>query len=369
MQPIQLLPTQTLVSQTKERALPPREEMYQALCNKDVAYEGVFVAAITSTGIFCRSSCTARKPKQTNCEFYVDSHQALSYGYRPCRVCKPQQPLGETPDWIESLLKDIAKTENFRIKDWQLKERGIEPARLRRWFNKHHKMTFQAYLRSLRLNQAIGLIKFDANITQTAMNSGYDSLSGFADAFKKLTGVSPKAGKEQNIITINRVLSPLGPMIAGATEKGICLLEFFDRPMLETQLKRLTKWHNARFITGNSVFFKQLNQELNNYFAGELREFVVPLDVIGTTFQDQVWKALQTIPYGDTRSYQQQAISINNPKAVRAVASANGDNRIAIIIPCHRVIGKNGKLTGYGGGLWRKQRLLELENPSCSIAT
>ena len=150
-------------------------------------------------------------------------------------------------------------------------------------------------------------------------------------------------------------------MIVGATDKGICLLEFFDRPMLETQLKRLTKWHNAQFITGENPFFNQLNQEIREYFKGELNDFKVPLDVLGTEFQQQVWNALKTIPYSETRSYQQQAISIGNPKAVRAVASANGDNRIAIIIPCHRVIGKNGQLTGYGGGLWRKQRLLEIE--------
>lgn len=344
-----------------QKSLPSREEMYKALCNKDVAYEGVFVAGIVTTGIFCRSSCTAKKPKEQNCQYYIDSHQALSYGFRPCRICKPQQPLGETPQWIESLLKDIATSENFRIKDWQLKERGIEPATLRRWFNKHHNMTFQAYLRSLRLNQAIGLIKHESKITQTAMDSGYDSLSGFSDAFKKLVGLSPIASKSKSIITINRIVSPLGPMIVGATDKGICLLEFFDRPMLETQLKRLTKWHNAQFITGESHFFNQLNQEITKYFKGELADFKVPLDVLGTEFQDQVWSALKTIPYGETRSYQQQAISIGNPKAVRAVASANGDNRIAFIIPCHRVIGKNGKLTGYGGGLWRKQRLLEVE--------
>ncbi len=345
----------------KQKILPPRKEMYQALCNKDESYEGVFVAAITSTGIFCRSSCSARKPKEQNCEFYIDSHQALSFGFRPCKVCKPQQPLGETPDWIKRLLNDVASCENFRIKDWQLKERGIEPTTLRRWFKKHHNMTFQAYLRSLRLNQAIGLIKHESKVAQIAMDSGYDSLSGFSDAFKKLVGLSPIASKNKSTITINRVVSPLGPMIVGATEKGICLLEFFDRPMLETQLKRLTKWHNAQFITGESQYFYQLNQEIKLYFTNELVEFKVPLDVLGTDFQVQVWNALKTIPYGETRSYQEQAISIGNSKAVRAVASANGDNRIAIIIPCHRVIGTNGKLTGYGGGLWRKQRLLEIE--------
>jgi len=341
--------------------LPQRKEMYQALVNKDSAYEGVFIAAIKTTGIFCRSSCTARKPKEENVEYFSTCKEALSFGFRPCKVCKPQAPLGETPIWISDLLADIARSDSLRLKDYQLKERGIEPAKLRRWFKKHHGMTFQAYLRALRLNQAIGLIKHDSSVIETAFESGYESLSGFGEAFKKLVGVSPKSSKFQTLVTINRLVTPLGPMIVGATDKGLCLLEFFDRRMLETQLKRLTQWMNAAFITGEHWLFVELNQELEAYFSSNLKEFKVKLDIPGTEFQCRVWRALQEIPFGETRSYQQQAIAIGNPKAVRAVAKANGDNRISIIVPCHRVIGKNGSLTGYGGGLWRKQRLLEIE--------
>ncbi len=341
--------------------LPERQEMYHALVNKDPSYEGIFLAAIKTTGIFCRSSCSARKPKEQNVEYFSTCEQALSYGYRPCKVCRPLEPLGETPGWIKSLLKEVSKNNNFRMKDIDLRDRGIEPARLRRWFKKHHGMTFQAYLRALRLNQAIGRIKHEESVTEIAFDSGYESLSGFGDAFKKLTGVSPKSSKLQTLVTITRILTPLGPMVAGATDKGICLLEFFDRRMLETQLKCLTNLLNAHFVTGEHSLFSSLNQQLSDYFSGKLKVFAMPLDLPGTEFQKQVWQVLRQIPYGATRSYQNQAECINNPKAVRAVAKANGDNRIAIIIPCHRVIGKNGSLTGYGGGLWRKQRLLELE--------
>jgi len=341
--------------------LPARQEMYTALLNKDLSYEGVFIAAIKTTGIFCRSSCTARKPKEQNVEYYSSCTEALSYGYRPCKICRPLEPLGETPGWIKDLLVEVAQTENIRLKDYELRERGIEPAKLRRWFKKHHGMTFQAYLRALRLNQAIGQIKHGTSVTELAFDSGYDSLSGFSDAFKKLIGVSPKSSRSKTLVTITRVLTPLGPMVAGVTDKGICLLEFFDRRMLETQLKRLTKLINASFLPGEHPLFIQLNQQLKSYFAGNLKTFKLPLDIPGTEFQKNVWQQLVNIPYAKTRSYQQQAEQINNPKAVRAVAKANGDNRISIIIPCHRVIGKNGSLTGYGGGLWRKQRLLELE--------
>lgn len=341
--------------------LPKRHEMYQALVKKDTAYEGIFLAAIKTTGIFCRSSCTARKPKEQNVEYYSTCVEALSFGYRPCKVCRPLEPLGTTPDWIKALLKEISTTDNIRFKDYELRERGIEPARLRRWFKKNHGMTFQAYLRALRLNQAIGQIKHERTVTEIAFDSGYESLSGFGDAFKKLIGVSPKSSKSQPLVSITRILTPLGPMVAGATDKGICLLEFFDRRMLETQLKRLTKLLNANFVPGKHALFSILNQQLSEYFSGSLKSFDLPLDLPGTEFQKHVWQALKQIPYGTTRSYQEQAERINNPKAVRAVAKANGDNRIAIIIPCHRVIGKNGSLTGYGGGLWRKQRLLEIE--------
>ena len=166
---------------------------------------------------------------------------------------------------------------------------------------------------------------------------------------------------DKNIITITKIPTPVGIMIAGATAIGICMLEFMDRRMLEMQLDRLKKYHFADLAKGDSPFFVQLNTELQEYFSGARKTFDVPLDIKGTKFQESVWKALSAIPYGKTISYQDQAIAINNPKAVRAVAKANGDNRIGIIIPCHRVIGKNGKMTGYGGKIWRKKYLLNLE--------
>jgi AraC family transcriptional regulator of adaptative response/methylated-DNA-[protein]-cysteine methyltransferase len=150
-------------------------------------------------------------------------------------------------------------------------------------------------------------------------------------------------------------------MVAAATPQGICLLEFADRRMLETQFKRLEKRFHARLLPGPNEHLDRLRRELDQYFLGRLPEFKVPLVMAGTEFQIKVWRALQTIPYGQTRSYKQQAELIGQPKAVRAVGRANGDNRIAILIPCHRVIGENSQLIGYGGGLWRKRFLIDLE--------
>ena len=157
-------------------------------------------------------------------------------------------------------------------------------------------------------------------------------------------------------------MSPLGPLIAGATREGICLLEFADRRMVETQLERLKKSLKAELIPGTNKYFKPLNKQITEYFNEKRKEFTIPLVLAGTAFQEKVWSVLRTIPYGSTRSYKEQAEIVGDPKAVRAVARANGDNRIAIIIPCHRVIGANGKLVGYGGGLWRKKYLLNLES-------
>ncbi len=162
-------------------------------------------------------------------------------------------------------------------------------------------------------------------------------------------------------IVSQSINTPFGEMLAAASNRGICMLEFKDTGRLDGQITQLNKYFSSTINSGESVFFEQLTQELKDYFKGGLQSFKVPLDIKGTTFQMQAWNALLKIPYGDTRSYLQQAQAINKPKAFRAVASANRNNRISILIPCHRVIAKNGNLAGYGGGLDRKAFLLNLE--------
>ncbi|HZI42653.1 MAG TPA: methylated-DNA--[protein]-cysteine S-methyltransferase [Gemmatimonadaceae bacterium] len=155
--------------------------------------------------------------------------------------------------------------------------------------------------------------------------------------------------------------TPIGAMIAAASDSHLLLFEFPHRRMIDTQLDRVRRAHDCELEPGESPVFDMLRRQLDEYFRGDRREFTVPLHVPGTPFQERVWTALQRIPSGTTTSYARLADSIGQPNAVRAVARANGDNRIAILIPCHRVIGSNGELVGYGGGLWRKKKLLELE--------
>jgi len=337
------------------------EIMYKALVEKDVTFEGTFIAAVKTTGIFCRPTCTARKPKIENVEFFKTTKEAILKGYRPCKVCHPLEKLGETPVYIKDLINEINEHPEVKFKDWNLEQRGIEPSKLRRWFLKNHGITFHAYQRMFRINSAFKKIQNGESVTSVAFDTGYESLSGFNDSFKSIFGVSPSNSKDKQLINITRIETPLGTMFACAVETGICLLEFTDRKMLETELKTLAKKLNAIIIQGSHLHFDELRKQLFEYFEGKRKEFTVPLFTPGTEFQLSVWNSLLKIPYGSTCSYKQQAAKLNNPEAIRAVANANGMNRISILIPCHRVIGENGDLTGYGGGLWRKKWLLDHE--------
>jgi AraC family transcriptional regulator of adaptative response/methylated-DNA-[protein]-cysteine methyltransferase len=338
-----------------------RDRMYKAILEKDTSFEGVFFTAVKTTGIFCRPSCTARKPKQENVEFLKTSKDCLLKGYRPCKVCQPLENLHETPKEIKQLLDELNTDPTLKFKDWDLKQRGIEPHSLRRWFLKNHGITFHSYQRIFRINSAFKKIQNGETITHTAFDTGYESLSGFGDSFKNIFGVSPKNSKTQRIIDLKRIETPLGTMYACAVAEGVCLLEFTDRKMLETEFKTLSKTLNAIIVQGENEHFKILEQQLAEYFAGKRKSFSIPLFSQGSDFQNLVWNTLQQIPFGTTNSYKDLALNIKKPDAIRAVANANGMNRISILIPCHRVIGADSSLTGYGGGIWRKQWLLNME--------
>ena len=344
-----------------EQTIPDEDFMYQALVNRDSSLEGIFYFGVRTTGIFCRPTCSARKPKKENVDYFDSVQTALDSGYRPCKVCTPLTKAGEAPDWLRNLLDEVHAAPEASYKDEDLQMRQIDPARVRRWFQKHHDMTFHAYIKALRVNRAFEKMKNNNDVTSTAFDSGYDSLSGFHQAFSDTTGFSPSQSKNRSLVNITRLSTPLGQMYAGASEQGLCLLEFIDRKMIDDQIAQLQKQLRARFVTGVNQHLTALETQLAEYFAGKRRKFDIPLDVRGSEFQQKAWQALQQIPYGDTRSYQQQAVAIGNEKAVRAIASANAKNRISIVIPCHRVIAKDGGLAGFGGGVWRKKYLLDLE--------
>ncbi len=337
------------------------EILYEAVYKKDPQFEGQFYVGVKTTGIFCRPVCRARKPKKENMEFFATSREALMNGYRPCKICRPLEHAGETPPEIKSLLREMENDPSLKMTDQMVAQKGIEPSRIRRWFLKNHGMTFHAYQRLLRISRALRDIKDGSQVLDAALDSGYDSLSGFQYSFKKATAKSPKESAKIGHLIFSRFTTPLGPMIAVGNEEGICLLEFTDRRMLETELKQISSFFEAKIFPGTNAHIDKAKEQIKEYFDGIRKKFDVALVTPGSPFQKEAWKMLNDIPYGKTKSYKEQAVSLGNPKAARAVAKANGCNRISIIIPCHRVIGANGHLTGYGGGLWRKQWLLEHE--------
>jgi AraC family transcriptional regulator of adaptative response/methylated-DNA-[protein]-cysteine methyltransferase len=342
--------------------------MYKALIEKDSSFEGLFYAAVKTTGIFCRPTCTAKKPKKENVEFFTSTRNAIIHGYRPCKICAPLEYPDKMPDHIKSILDEIKADTGIKFKDYDLRKRNIEPNTLRRWFKKYHGITFHGYQRMMRVNKAFNMLQQGETVTGAAFNTGYESISGFTDNYKAVTGLSPSQSMNKKIIIMTRFETPLGPVFSCAVEEGICLFEFTDRRMLESELKMLTKSLNGTIVNGDHHHFDILKKEIREYFNKERKEFSVPLYPVGTDFQKNVWNELLRIPYGKTRSYKQQAVALKNPNAVRAVANANGMNKIAVIIPCHRVIGDDGHLTGYGGGLWRKKYLLDLEVGNSAIA-
>lgn len=343
--------------------LPPREEMERAFLDRDSSYDGLFYAGVTTTGIFCRPSCPARKAKPENLVYFATAAEALFSGYRPCLRCHPMSSPSD-PAWVGELLRRVDEEPQTRLREADLREMGLEPATVRRWFQSRYGLSFQAYARSRRLAVAFEAIKKGGSIDDAVFDHGYESHSGFREAFSRLFGEAPgrAAAKEgSDFLRVAWIDSAIGPLIAGATDRGIALLEYADRRMLEAQGRSLASRLGLPIVPASHPFLASLETELAEYFAGERRAFSLPIDEPGTPFQERVWAALRTIPYGETWSYAQLAKAVGEPAATRAVARANGMNRIAILVPCHRVIGADGGLGGYGGGLWRKARLLEIE--------
>ncbi len=340
--------------------LPPVSEMEAAYLRRDPDYDGIFFMGVRTTGVFCRPTCPARSPLPKNVEYFPDPASAVSAGYRPCKRCRPMSLVNQ-PDWAAALISEVEADPNRRLRESDLRARGVDPATVRRHFLKHYGMTFQAYSRARRLAGAFTTIRNGSPVDDAVLESGYESPSGFREAFQRTFGVAPSASPGQDCVRVAWLPSPLGPLVAGATSEGLCLLEFTDRRMLEHQFETVRRLFRLPVVPGTNSHIEQAQDELARYFEGRLTEFTVPLLYPGSDFQRRVWTELLRIPYGETRAYHEIATELGDPAAVRAVGRTNGLNRIGIVIPCHRVVNKGGALGGYGGGLRRKQFLLDLE--------
>ena len=205
-------------------------------------------------------------------------------------------------------------------------------------------------------------LRTGATLDDVALGNGFESHSGFRDAFMRTFGRLQERAATLDRIVVSWQESPLGPLVTAANDQGICLLEFTDRRMLEAAVHNPEETVFLRHRAGRERTHRAIEEKNSMHISrGKLRQFSVPLVYPGSPFQVRVWNELLRIPYGETCSYEELARRIGSPSGQRAVGHANGMNRIAIVIPCHRVVNKDGKLGGYGGGLWRKQRLLDLE--------
>ncbi len=349
-------------------SLPSHEEMVQAMLTGDRAFEGVFFTAVKTTGIFCRPTCRARKPLPQNVVFYATAEDALAAGFRPCLRCCPLDPSGAAPAWVTEVLHLVETAPNRRWTDKDLLARGVDPLRLRRWFAEHHRTTFHHFARSRRLGLALGALSEGSSLDDAAEEAGYGSLSGFRGAVSRTLKTTPGQARAQSVLLYTRLLTPLGPMIAMAEANGLVLLEFLDRPALTAEIEELRSRYDYLIAPGENEHLRAVDDELKTYFAGQLRWFTVPVVMPGTEFQRRVWQELRHIAYGTTISYGQMAQALGAPGASRAVGQANGQNRLAVVIPCHRVIGADGALTGYGGGQPRKEFLVRLEREAVTGA-
>ena len=341
--------------------LPSTARMFAAVLARDADFDGVFYLGVRTTGIFCRPICAARNPRPENVEYFQTAAEAQRAGFRACKRCRPLAAPGAPASWLEDLVSELERAPLARISDADLSARGIAPRTARRAFRTRFGMTFHAYQRALRLGVAAAKLNGGAGIDGVGMDVGFESTSGFRDAFGRIFGVPPGRARGTQCVVGSLLSSPLGSLVAAATTHGLCLLEFADRNTLVSASRALQRRTQGPVVPGRNAHVEQLAAQLDEYFRGLRVGFDVPLDVRATEFQRLVWDELLRIPCGETRSYEDVAIAIGRPRAQRAVGRANGSNPVAILVPCHRVVQKNGQLRGYAGGLWRKRWLLDHE--------
>ena len=341
--------------------LPNDETLYRALVARDARYEGQAYVGVKTTGIFCRLTCTARKPKPENCTFFSEIGACIEAGFRPCKRCHPLRPAAEADPTIAALLQALDDRPAFRWAEADLTRMGYDLSTVRRSFKRHFGMTFLEMARQRRLREGFETISNGGKVIEAQLDAGFDSASAFRAAFAGLLGRAPGTLGQKGLLLADWIETPIGDMIAVSSKSHLHLLEFVGRKALPTELSKLHAMAKGEIGIGKYAPTEQVRAELTAYFEGRSAEFATPLALHGSAFARSVWAELQKIPAGATRSYSQIAAQIGRPTATRAVAGANGANQIALVIPCHRVLGADGTLTGYGGGLWRKQRLLEIE--------
>ena len=270
--------------------LPSFDTMYRALVNRDASFQGIFVVGVRTTGIFCRPTCSAKKPARENVEFFAGASEALHGGYRPCLRCQPMDPEQRPPKLIERLRAEVERAPGGRLTDKELAALSIDPSTARRQFKRHYGMTFQAYHRARRLGLALRKVRHGGRVDETQNGSGFESASGFREAFTRIFGAAPTEAKDKPCLLAERIETPLGTMIAVADDAGLRLLEFVDRRATERELQLLRQRLRTSIVPGEHLHLDAVRTQLAEYFAGKRMEFDVPLAPVGSDFQQRTWE-------------------------------------------------------------------------------
>ncbi len=340
------------------------ELRWQALANRDRHADEIFVYAVKTTGIYCRPTCASRLPSRQNVRFFQTCTEAEQAGFRPCKRCQPNatSPREEQVQLIAKICKMIEASEISLSLSKLAAVAGLSQYHFQRIFKEIVGVTPKAYAIAQRQKRVQDSLQQGASVTQTLYDAGFGTNSHFYAGATDMLGMAPsqyKRGAAEIKIQFAIERSFLGWVLVAATERGICAIDFGDTPQaLMAQLQ--TRFPNAQIRESDATFSGWVAQVIALIETPD-RGLNLPLDIQGTAFQQRVWQALQTIPSGTTISYAEVAQQIDRPTAVRAIATACAANRLAVAIPCHRVVRSNGELSGYRWGVERKRALLERE--------
>ncbi|MDE2596931.1 MAG: bifunctional DNA-binding transcriptional regulator/O6-methylguanine-DNA methyltransferase Ada [Sphingomonadales bacterium] len=333
------------------------DEAWTAVLARDRAYDGRFVTGVLSTGIYCRPSCAARHPRRTNVRFFADGAAARAAGLRACLRCSPDDFSRDERAVLDAIAAIKAAGQPLALGGLAA-DNGYSPAHFQRLFKRATGLSPAAYARALRLERAADALSGGGRVTDAVYDAGFAAPSRFYESTEGRLGMTPSAWRDGGRgVRVRWAVVPtsLGAMLVAATDTGVCRLSFN-----EGREALAARFPQAELIEGGEAFGNLLAQVVASVETpGDASH--IPLDVKGTAFQEAVWRALQQIPAGETRSYAQIAAAVGKPGAVRAAGSANGANNVAVLIPCHRVIRSDGSLGGYAYGLAIKRKLLARE--------
>ncbi|MDN3644910.1 bifunctional DNA-binding transcriptional regulator/O6-methylguanine-DNA methyltransferase Ada [Pontixanthobacter aestiaquae] len=345
------------VADRLEPQRPDADMAWEAFMRRDRSFDGRFVGAVRTTGIYCKPSCPVRHPKRENVEFFFEAAEARTAGFRACMRCRPDDLSRDREAVVQAICLIERAGGTIRL-DKLAAEVGYAPHHFHRLFKRDTGLTPAQFGRSLKSRLAEGSLRSGTSVTDAIYGAGFSAPSRFYDTMEGRLGMSPSAwknGGKDVAIHWAVVDTYLGKMLVAATEKGVCRLSFN-----ESESDLAERFPSADLIQGGDDFSALLSDVIAAVETpGDARH--IPLDVQGTAFQEAVWQELRKIPPGETRSYAEIAAAAGNPKAVRATGSANGANTVAVLIPCHRVVRSDGSLGGYAYGTNIKEELLKRE--------